>query len=107
MEKANRYNKGKTAWSLIDYPSIEPMAKVLMYGCEKYDRDNWKKGLTVTSVIDSLMRHIVAFKQGETLDEESGLPHIGHAMCNLMFMQYYLDNKPELDDRSLRDPEGR
>jgi hypothetical protein len=96
---ADRHNEGKPEWSLVDFKSLEPLVNVLMYGCQKYDRHNWKKGLSITSVLDSLYRHINAFQSGETNDKESGLPHIGHAMANLMFIQYYLDTLPELDDR--------
>ena len=101
--KANRYNDGKPEWSLVDFKSLEPMVKVLMFGAQKYDRHNWKKGLKITSTLDSLYRHINAFTSGETFDGESGLPHLGHAMCNILFIQYYLNNKPELDDREICD----
>ena len=40
MEKSDRWNEGKTEWSLIDFPSIECLAKVLMFGKSKYAQDN-------------------------------------------------------------------
>ena len=35
-KQALRYNQGKVQWSLVDYKSIEPMVRVLEYGCKKY-----------------------------------------------------------------------
>lgn len=33
-----RYNTGKLKWSLVDYPSLEPLVKVLEFGAEKYSK---------------------------------------------------------------------
>lgn len=98
-QKAERLNEGKLQWSLVDFPSLEPMVEVLGYGSLKYAPDNWKRGLPVRKQIDSLLRHVTAIASGVELDEESGLSHIGHAQCNLMFLAWTLKNKPELDDR--------
>ena len=79
--------------------NLEPLVEVLMFGATKYSKDNWKKGQAITELLGSLFRHIIAFQNGEDLDEESGKSHIGHAMCNLMFIQYVLDNHKHFDDR--------
>jgi hypothetical protein len=66
---------------------FEPMAQVLEYGSQKYARDNWRKGyVNRFSSADSLLRHTRQIILGEYRDEESGLPHIGHIMCNVMFL---------------------
>lgn len=90
-EKALRYNKGKKEWSLVDYKSLEPLVDVLKFGADKYARDNWKLPMPIQSIVDSMMRHVVAFADGEVNDPESGLPHIGHIMCNAMFIQYHMN----------------
>jgi len=96
---ADRFNEGKMAWELIDFQALEPLVEVLMFGATKYSKDNWKKGQSITELLGSLFRHIIAFQKGEDLDEESGKSHIGHAMCNLMFIQYVLNNHKHFDDR--------
>lgn len=53
--------------------------------------DNWKIGFHPSDILKSLMRHVVAISDGEMIDRESGKPHIGHAMANLMMMQYHID----------------
>lgn len=100
MELAMRSNAGKLQWSLVDFESLEDLVRVLEFGAEKYERDNWKKGLPVTKIYDSLMRHIIAFfNKIEDVDPESGVNHIGHMMANVMFLAYMYKNKKELDDR--------
>ena len=85
-----RFNEGKLQWSMMDSDSMAPMIQVLMYGAKKYDRDNWKKACPKRlDLMDSLMRHAMKIIAGESVDPESGLPHIGHLMCNAMFYSYW------------------
>jgi len=99
QQYADRHNKGKLEWDQIDFESLEPLVEVLMFGETKYSRDNWKKGQLITELLGSLFRHVIAFQKGEDLDSESGKSHIGHAMCNLMFIQYVLNNHKNFDNR--------
>ena len=96
---AMRSNAGKTQWSLVDFEAIKPMVDVLMFGAKKYAPNNWKKGQKYTDMIDCLLRHVMAIARGENIDPESGLPHIGHVLCNGMFISYMMENKPQFDDR--------
>ena len=97
-EKAMRFNAGKPQLSFIPMELMEDCARVFQYGAQKYDRDNWKKGDHATSLLDSLLRHVAAFQQGEYIDEESGLPHLGHIMCNVIFLTHVACNFPEFLD---------
>jgi hypothetical protein len=98
-EQALRYNQGKLEWSLVDFDSLEGLVRVLEYGKSKYARDNWKLGMPVTQVTESLMRHLFAFAKGEDVDPESGCRHISHVLCNAMFLEYILREKQHYDDR--------
>ena len=98
-EQALRYNQGKLEWSLVDFDSLEGLVRVLEYGKDKYARDNWKLGMPVTQVTESLMRHLFAFAKGEDVDPESGCRHISHVLCNAMFLEYILREKQHYDDR--------
>ena len=101
--QALRYNKGKKQWALVDFKSLEPMVEVLEYGCIKYSPNNWKKGMPVTQVSESLLRHMFAFLSGEDKDPESGIDHLGHVMCNAMFLSYIMREKKHFDDRGYED----
>mgnify|MGYP003650735245 CR=1 FL=1 len=96
--QALRYNQGKVEWSLVDYKSLEPMVRVLEYGCKKYARNNWRKGMPVTQIIESMLRHTYKLLEGELVDPESGVEHVGHIQCNAMFLAYVLNEKPEFND---------
>jgi uncharacterized protein YuzB (UPF0349 family) len=97
-KQALRYNQGKVQWSLVDYKSIEPMVRVLEYGCLKYSKNNWKKGMPVSQIIESMLRHTYKLLEGELVDPESGIEHVGHIQCNAMFLAYVLKEKPEYND---------
>jgi hypothetical protein len=84
-----RYNNGKLEWDLVDFKSLEPMVRVLMFGAIKYTPDNWKKGMPKKHFLNSAMRHLVALMDGEEVDSESGLPHSAHLMCNIMYLSYF------------------
>lgn len=98
-ESALRYNNGKLRWSLVDFDALEDMVKVLEFGANKYDDNNWKKGLKTPEIIESMMRHMTAYMRGEDIDPESGLPHTGHILCNAMFLSYMQSFKPDFDTR--------
>jgi hypothetical protein len=99
MEQADRYNNGKRKWSLVDFKSIEEMVQVLEYGSKKYSAHNWKKGLPVSEIFESMLRHMLAYMDGEDVDQESNLPHTGHILCNAMFLAYMNREKKDFDDR--------
>ncbi len=75
----------------VNLSVFRPMALVLSYGAKKYERNNWKRDIDdICHIVDSLLRHIIALQRGKLLDEESDLHHIGHIMCNVMFLEYHL-----------------
>lgn len=60
---------------------------------------NWAKGLKVTEIVESLLRHTFALLEGEDDDKESKLPHVGHILCNAMFLSFMLMFRKDMDDR--------
>ena len=88
-------DSGKLKWSLIPFEELKDVVKVLMHGAEKYSADNWKKCDDTTRYKDALMRHVVAYVSGEKTDEEFGLSHLAHAICNCLFLMWFDNNKKE------------
>lgn len=72
-----------------------------MFGAQKYSAHNWKGGLKYTEICESMQRHMNSFQEGEDVDPESGLPHIGHILCNAMFLSYMYQVRKDMDDRDI------
>ena len=92
-DRALRYNEGKPKWSYVHYDSLIPMIRVLEYGALKYAPFNWKKPMPLDEILESMQRHLAALMDGEEVDEESGISHMGHIMCNAMFYNYHSKKK--------------
>lgn len=106
LSVAQKFDQGKPDWSLVPFEALEGMVKVLEFGAKKYDSWNWTTdgGFKWTRVLSSCFRHLFAWARGQDLDPESGLSHIHHAQCNLLFLAFYLGNKEKFnkDDRNVR-----
>jgi hypothetical protein len=97
-----RYNKGKLRYDLVEPRAFRDFVQVLTDGANKYFDRNWENGLTWTSVIASLKRHVAAIEMGEDYDSESGRLHISHAACNVHFLNAFYYIFPQGDDRPKR-----
>lgn len=98
-EQGSRFNAGKPKWSLVPQSALVPMVRVLEFGAKKYDAHNWQKGLKVTEICESMKRHLDDFMEGIDVDPESGESHVGHMQCNLLFLSWMLQHRPDMDDR--------
>lgn len=96
-EQSLRYNTGKPELSYIldVMPALHDMVAVMEFGGKKYERNNWQKGFPREKLLDSMLRHIDAFYSGEDIDPESGLPHVGHILCNAAFLGYHFGSRSE------------
>jgi hypothetical protein len=93
-----RFNAGKPAMELIPLGGLEPAARVFEYGAKKYAAWNWAKGMPWSVVVGCMMRHLAAMQRGEDLDPESGLPHVGHLLCNALMLATFRETFPEGND---------
>lgn len=84
---------------LLSTAALLATAEVLGFGARKYATHNWRKGIEWSRVLAAAMRHIIAFNAGQDLDPETGLSHLAHASCCIMFLLEYQLTHPELDDR--------
>jgi hypothetical protein len=99
-----KFDEGKVDWAILPFGAIEEIIKVLKFGEGKYARGNFadKGGLNYTRLINALMRHTIAFGRGEDNDPETGLSHMAHAGCCVIFLLHYIVNKDKFltnDDR--------
>lgn len=81
---------GKPEIRLVPMQFVIDVARIREYGNKKYHSpDNWKT-VEWERYWDAMMRHLIAAQESDdplhALDEESGLPHLSHALCNAAFL---------------------
>lgn len=87
MSEGLKFDSDKLRWDLLPIECVEEVVKILTFGANKYGPNNWKELEHFEDrYYAALMRHLVAWRTGEKTDNESGLNHLSHAMCNLMFL---------------------
>jgi hypothetical protein len=60
----------------------------MLEGAQKYGRHNWRKtGVCASTYYDASLRHLMAWWEGETIDPDSGLPHITKAIASLVVLR--------------------
>lgn len=98
-----KYDGGKPRLDLVSHHFLNGIGAVLGYGAAKYAARNWEKGIEFGRVFAALMRHLWAWWGGEEFDPESGLHHLDHAACCLMFLRHFVAmGYDDLDDRACR-----
>lgn len=82
--------------------NIKDCCEVFTYGKQKYAEWNWAKGMAWSIPLSCIGRHVTQIMDyNEELDQESGLPHIGHIHCNIIMLLTFSNNYPEGDDRPI------
>lgn len=82
--------------------ALKAVAAVLTYGAQKYEAHSWKR-VDMQRYEDAYARHILDRKGGQEFDVESGLLHLAHEACNVLFLlQDYIDKNSVVKDQFLR-----
>lgn len=78
---------GKRPWHLVPWNALGQIVEVLDYGAKKYAPGNWRNVPDAKArYFSATMRHLTAWMDGQQLDPESGLHHLAHAGCCVLFM---------------------
>jgi len=96
---AMKFDDNKLPVNLLSSEALLQTAAVLKFGADKYHAHNWRDGFAWSRPLAAAMRHIMAYNDGEDKDPESGLSHLAHAACCIMFLLEFEKTHPELDDR--------
>lgn len=111
--EGKKYDKGKPMVGTIlrIFPrALSVVGAIIEYGTHKYpDPDNWSKNKNIPErYMDSAIRHLLKYFMGDKFDEESGLPHLGHALWNVIaVLEYELRQDPELVKKIVYPKEDR
>ena len=83
----------------------ELLIPAYLEGVTKYERESWRRGFYISTMIDAAQRHINAFfYEGQDIDPDSstGKHHLGGAIFSLLSAYHSIKYHQHLDDR--RDP---
>lgn len=74
---------------IFDYPkALAGVTLPMQDGNKKYGRLNWRKGMSQEVILDSLLRHVQALRDGEVFvpDSEHGATHWDAILSNAMML---------------------
>ena len=84
----------KNRLDLIEPEFIEGVGEVLTFGAKKYEPNSWQNVPDAENrYYGAVLRHLMAYRKGETEDKESHLSHLKHAATNIMFLLHFEEAK--------------
>jgi hypothetical protein len=76
------YGMRKPSMACVPPVALLHLSKAMMNGRDKYGLMNWRENYISASIYyDAAMRHLISWYDGETMDPESGVHHLGHVMA--------------------------
>lgn len=103
MSTGTKHDSGKTPYALLPFRALDEVGMVLEFGANKYSANNWRSGFAYTRLVSAAMRHLVSWLNGEDKDPESGLCHLAHAACCILFLLELIKTNKGEDDRYIYD----
>jgi hypothetical protein len=97
-----KFDQGKASMSLIPADALMEVGRVFEFGKQKYDANNWRKGIKYERLLSAADRHLKKYCSHlhSDMDDESSINHVAHAIANLlMVLQFDLEKRNDLDDR--------
>jgi len=91
----------KPPLGLVPKALLWGVGRALGYGAKKYAANNWRRGMAWNEPASALLRHFMAWLEGEDIDPESGLHHLDSVGANLAFLMHMIADEryKHLDDR--------
>lgn len=94
-----KHDQEKPDMSLLSSIALVKMSEVMTFGKKKYSAHNWRGGFLWSRPLSAAFRHLVAYIGGEDKDPETGLSHLSHCACCIMFLLEFEETRRDLDDR--------
>lgn len=98
-EDGRKYDEDKDPWHLAPFDAFRAIVRVLAYGAKKYEPRNWERGMDWSRIFSATQRHLTKWWEGEDIDQETGMSHLWHAGCCIVFMIAYESRRIGRDDR--------
>lgn len=92
----------KPRLSLVPPSGLVYAALAMANGADKYGPYNWReKKVQAMIYLEAAQRHILSWQDGEECAQDSGVPHLGHAIACLLILidaketGQLIDNRPK------------
>lgn len=75
---------GKATIHAVPFTALDELGAAMLDGQKKYGLVNWRKsgqGVSASTYIDAVYRHLKAWVGGERVAADSGVHHMGHVMA--------------------------
>ena len=93
----------KAPMSTVSAAVLMEVGVAMLEGASKYGRHNYRAaGVRASVYYDALMRHAMAWWEGEDLDPDSGMSHITKAIATLVVLRDAMIQDKFTDDRPPR-----
>lgn len=101
LPEGTKFDKDRIQLQLLPPAALAEIGAVLTFGAKKYAEWNWAKGIKASRLIRAALGHIWAWWAGEDNDPETGLSHLAHAGCCILFLldQNLSARAADYDDR--------
>lgn len=86
-------DKGKHKFTYLPFDILGRVADHYEEGAKKYGDHNWRKGIPSTTIMDSLLRHVAAYYQGQ--DDED---HLSAIVFNTLCLIYNEDKMTDNEE---------
>lgn len=78
----------KAPLSCVPMNVVAELGVAMLEGASKYGRHNWRaSGVRSSVYFDAVMRHMIAWWEGEDIDPDSNLSHVIKAMATLTVLR--------------------
>lgn len=88
-------------FDLLPWEELFEVAELYGVGAAKYAERNWELGYKWSLSFAALLRHLVLFWCGESLDKETGKHHLTSVVFHALAMMHFDVHKKGSDDRSV------
>jgi hypothetical protein len=85
MSQELKDDEGKLRYDLVPVSAPRAIAKCFTHGLKKHKENSWRK-LEIKRIIGSTFRHLEAWRDGEKIDEESGLLNLELLLTNVAML---------------------
>lgn len=103
MGEGRKDDVDKDPWHLAPWDAFRAIVSVLRHGAARYGDRNWERGMAWSRPFAALQRHLSAWWMREGVDPDTGMSHLWHAGCCIVFLIAYELRGSGADDRPTKE----